>query len=117
MPELPGHPGRALDDLPGLNDPAANPSPPAPYSPHWDIATGIVMLLGRFLPIVAVLALAGALRAKPAVPATVGTLRTDTVTFGVVLFVMVVLLGALAFLPSAALGPLAEHYGPMPFGK
>src|SRR5205823_5063094 len=78
-----------LADTWGLNDPAANPSPPAPFSPHWDVATGVVMLLGRFLPIVAVLALAGGLMRKPAVPPTVGTLRTDTLTFGVVLLCVV----------------------------
>ena len=48
-----------LGDTWGFNDPKDNPSPPAPYSPHWDIATGLVMLLGRFIPIIAPLALAG----------------------------------------------------------
>jgi K+-transporting ATPase ATPase A chain len=106
-----------LGDTWGFNDPGANPTPPAPYSVHWDVAAGIVMLLSRFLPIIAGLALAGGLAGKMPTPFTVGTLRTDTVTFGVVLLVMVVLLGALAFLPAAALGPVAEHFGPIPFGR
>ena len=80
------------------------------------MAAGLVMMLCRYLPIVAALALAGGLARKTATPATVGTLRTDTLTFGVVLLLMTVLLGALAFLPAAALGPAAEQFGPVPFG-
>jgi potassium-transporting ATPase potassium-binding subunit len=60
--------------------------------------------------------LAGSLARKPATPATVGTLRTDTLTFGVVLLGVILLLGALVFLPAAVLGPVAEHFGPIPFG-
>src|SRR5215469_4616313 len=70
-----------LADTWGLN---ANPGP-APYAVPWDIATGLVMLLCRFVPIIAAVTLAGSLAGKPAAPATVGTLRTDTLTFGVVL--------------------------------
>ena len=47
---------------------------------------------------------------------TLGTMRTDNVTFGFVLFGTVVLIGALLFLPAAVLGPVAEHLGPLPFG-
>jgi K+-transporting ATPase ATPase A chain len=75
----------------------------------WDISTGLVMLFGRFVPIIAPLALVGSLAAKMTTPFTVGTLRTDTPTFGVVLVGTVVLVGALLFLPVAALGPVAEH--------
>jgi K+-transporting ATPase ATPase A chain len=89
---------------------------PAPYSRHWDIATGLVMLLGRFVPLVAALALARSLAAKMPTPFTVGTLRTDTVTFGLVLLGTILLIGALLFLPAAVLGPVAEHLGPIPFG-
>jgi K+-transporting ATPase ATPase A chain len=87
-----------------------------PYSPFWDIATGLVMLLGRFMPIIAPLALAGSLAAKKPTPFTAGTLRTDTITFGFVLLGTILLVGALLFLPAAMLGPVAEHLGPMPFG-
>jgi K+-transporting ATPase ATPase A chain len=106
-----------LGDTYGFNDPAKNLSAPAPYSPYWDIATGLVMLFGRFVPIIAPLALAGGLAAKKRVPFTSGTLRTDTLTFAVVLFGTVLLIGALLFLPALALGPVAEHFGPIPFGR
>jgi potassium-transporting ATPase potassium-binding subunit len=89
----------------------------APYSPWWDIATGIVMLVSRFVPIIAPIALAGGLAKKKMTPFTVGTLRTDTFTFGFVLLGTILLVGALLFLPAAALGPIAEHLGPMPFGR
>ena len=99
----------------GLN--AVDPqSPPGPFSPHWDVATGVVMLLGRFLSIVAALALAGSLSVKPALTETVGTLRTDTWIFGLFLLGIVLLVGALLFLPGAVLTAAAEHYGPIPFG-
>jgi K+-transporting ATPase ATPase A chain len=105
-----------LADTWGFNDPGKNPNPPASTSPAWDIATSLVMLLSRFVPIIAAVTLAGSLARKASSPFTVGTLRTDTVTFGVVLLGVILLLGALVFLPAAALGPLAEHYGPIPFG-
>ena len=75
----------------------------------WDIATGLVMLLGRFVPIIAPIALAASLAAKKRTPFTAGTLRTDTPTFALVLGAVIVLVGALLFLPVAALGPIAEH--------
>jgi K+-transporting ATPase ATPase A chain len=106
-----------LGDTHGFNDPKSNPSPPAPYAPHWDIATGLVMVFARFVPIIAPIAFAASLARKKRVPFTSGTLRTDTVTFGFVLLGTIILVGALMFLPAAALGPVAEHYGPIPFGK
>jgi K+-transporting ATPase ATPase A chain len=99
----------------GLN--AIDPqSPPGQFSPHWDVATGVVMLLGRFLSIIAALALAASLSVKPALHETVGTLRTDTWTFGLFLLGIVLLVGALLFLPGAVLTAAAEHFGPIPFG-
>jgi K+-transporting ATPase ATPase A chain len=106
-----------LGDTYGFNDPKANPSPPAPYAPHWDIACGLVMLISRFVPIIAPLALAASLAGKKPTPFTSGTMRTDTVTFGFVLLGTILLVGALLFLPAAALGPIAEHLGPLPFGQ
>jgi K+-transporting ATPase ATPase A chain len=105
-----------LSDTWGFNDKKANVSEPAPYSPFWDIATGLVMLISRFIPIIAPMALAGSLAAKKPTPFTVGTLRTDTFTFACLLLGTVLLVGALLFLPAAVLGPVAEHLGPMPFG-
>jgi K+-transporting ATPase ATPase A chain len=101
-----------LGDTWGFND----NKDAAPESPKWDIATGLVMLLGRFMPIIAPLALAGSLAAKKPTPFTAGTMRTDTLTFAFVLLGTILLVGALLFLPAAVLGPLAEHLGPMPFG-
>jgi len=105
-----------LGDTHGFNDAKANPSTPAPFAPHWDIACGLVMMLGRFIPIIAPIAFAASLAAKKPTPFTAGTLRTDTLTFGCVLFGTITLVGALMFLPVAALGPVAEHLGPLPFG-
>jgi K+-transporting ATPase ATPase A chain len=105
-----------LQDTWGLNE-VDEKSPPAPYSPSWDIATGLVMLFGRFVPIIAPLALAGSLATKKPTPFTVGTLRTDTITFGFVLLGTILLVGSLLFLPAAVLGPVAEHLGPIPFGS
>jgi K+-transporting ATPase ATPase A chain len=101
-----------LGDTYGAND---NPNP-APESPAWDIAAGLVMLLGRFIPVIAPLAFAASLAKKKPTPFTVGTMRTDTFTFGCVLLGTIILVGAILFLPVAALGPIAEHFGPIPLG-
>lgn len=75
----------------------------------WNIATGIIMLVSRFVPIILTLAIAGSLYEKKFVPETVGTLKTDTSLFGGVLTGTVVFIGALLFLPVAVLGPVAEY--------
>jgi K+-transporting ATPase ATPase A chain len=75
----------------------------------WNIATGVIMLLARFIPIIFPLAIAGSLAAKKPSPETAGTLRTDTPLFGFVILGSVVLIGALLFMPMAVLGPIAEH--------
>jgi potassium-transporting ATPase potassium-binding subunit len=82
----------------------------------WDIATALVMIFSRYLPIVAPIAMAASLGAKKSSPFGLGTLRDDTATFGFLLMGTIVIIGALLFLPVAALGPLAEHFGPIPFG-
>jgi K+-transporting ATPase ATPase A chain len=78
-------------------------------TPFWNIATGVVMLLSRYIPIIAPLALVGSLAAKPMVPASASTLPVDDATFGFTLWTIVVILGLLMFLPVAVLGPIAEH--------
>ncbi len=75
----------------------------------WNVATGVVMLIARFLPIILPLAIAGLLAAKRPVAETAGTLQTDTPTFGFMLVGVIVMLGALTFLLAAVLGPVAEH--------
>jgi potassium-transporting ATPase potassium-binding subunit len=78
-------------------------------TPFWNISTGLVMLLSRYIPIIAPLALAASLAAKPSAPETVGSLRADSWTFGFTLWAVVVILGLLMFMPVAVLGPIAEY--------
>ena len=78
-------------------------------TPFWNISTGLVMLLSRYIPIIAPLALAGTLAAKPAAPETAGSLRADSATYGFTLWAIVVILGLLMFMPVAVLGPIAEY--------
>ena len=78
-------------------------------TPFWNISTGLVMLLSRYIPIIAPLALAGFLAAKPAAPETAGSLSADSATFGFMLWAVILILGLLMFLPVAVLGPIAEH--------
>ena len=75
----------------------------------WNITTGIVMFLGRYLPIVIQLAIAGSLMQKNYVNESAGTLRTGTVSFAVILVFVVYIFAALTFFPALALGPIAEH--------
>ena len=77
---------------------------------HWDTALAVAMLVGRFLMIVPILALAGNLAAKKPVPASAGTFQTEGITFIVLLIGTVLLVGALTFLPALAMGPVVEHY-------
>jgi K+-transporting ATPase ATPase A chain len=78
-------------------------------TPFWNISTGLAMLLARYIPIIAPLALAAGLGAKPAAPEAGGSLRADSATYGVTLWAVVVILGLLMFMPVAVLGPIAEY--------
>jgi len=78
-------------------------------TPFYNIALGLVMWLGRYWPIVAVLAIAGSLAAKKRVPVTAGTMLTYGPTFVILLVGTVLLVGALTFVPALALGPIVEH--------
>ncbi|WP_127836538.1 potassium-transporting ATPase subunit KdpA [Clostridium prolinivorans] len=75
----------------------------------WNTATGIVMFYGRYLSIIILLAVAGSLASKKAIPVSAGTFRTDNLMFTITLVFIVLIIGALTFLPSLALGPIAEH--------
>jgi K+-transporting ATPase ATPase A chain len=79
-------------------------------TPPWNIATGVVMLLARYIPIILPLAIAGSLAAKKPTAQSAGTLGVEDGTFGVMLTATVVIIGALTFFPAAALGPIAEHF-------
>jgi K+-transporting ATPase ATPase A chain len=81
----------------------------AANSPFYNITTAIAMLGGRFLFKVLVLAIAGALAAKKYVPVSAGTLKTSGPMFVVLLISVVVVVGALSFIPALALGPIVEH--------
>jgi K+-transporting ATPase ATPase A chain len=76
--------------------------------PYYAIAGGIAMLVARFVPLLCALALAGSLGEQRTVPFTTGTLRTDTPLFGGLLAGVIVIIGALTFLPGLALGPIVE---------
>jgi K+-transporting ATPase ATPase A chain len=78
-------------------------------TPFYNSALGIAMLLGRYWLAVPVLAIAGALAAKKKIPVSAGTLPTHTTLFVVLLVGTVVIVGALAFFPVLALGPIVEH--------
>jgi len=78
-------------------------------TPFYNIALAVVMWLGRFWPIVAVLAVAGSLAAKKRIPVSDGTMPTHGPTFVVLLIGTVLLVGALTFVPALALGPIVEH--------
>ncbi len=77
-------------------------------TPWFDTALGVAMLLGRFLPIVFVLALAGSFAAQDKVPVTAGTLPTHRPQFIGLLIGVIIVVSALTYLPVLALGPLAE---------
>lgn len=78
-------------------------------TPFWNLSTGLVMLLGRYISMIALLAVAGSLLRKQPVPETAGTFRTDNKLFIGILVGTVLIIGALTFLPAAVLGPIAEH--------
>lgn len=81
----------------------------ADNSLFWNVTTGLVMFLGRYLPIVLQLAIAGSLMKKRFVNESAGALRTDTMSFSVILVFIVYIFAAMTFFPVLALGPIAEH--------
>lgn len=78
-------------------------------TPFWNISTGLVMLFGRYVSIISLMAVAGSLVKKQWVPETIGTFRTDNGLFIGILIGVVLLVGALTFLPVISLGPIAEY--------
>jgi potassium-transporting ATPase potassium-binding subunit len=79
-------------------------------TPYYNLALGLAMLVGRFLMIVPLLAMAGALAQKASIPVTAGTFPTDNATFSGLLVGVVLIVGALTYFPSLALGPIVEHF-------
>ncbi len=75
----------------------------------YNLGIGLVMLFGRYISIIAMLAIAGSLATKRVVPVTTGTLRTNTPLFMGIMIMIILVIGALTFFPALALGPIAEH--------
>ena len=105
--------GSAFDGL-GVTYGFYNNPNPAPEAAAWDIAAGIVMLISRFLPIVAPVAMAAYLGSKKTSPYSLGTLRTDTSTFGYLLLGTILIVGALLFLPIAGTWAISRTFGTDP---
>jgi potassium-transporting ATPase potassium-binding subunit len=76
----------------------------------WNVMTGLVILLGRFLPIIGPVAIAGLLANKKYIPESAGTLKVDSMTFGIMTFVVIIIITALSYFPPLALGPIAEYF-------
>jgi K+-transporting ATPase ATPase A chain len=76
----------------------------------WNVMTGIIILLGRFLPIIGPVAIAGLLANKKYIPESAGTLKVDSMTFGIMTFVVIIIITALSYFPPLALGPIAEYF-------
>jgi K+-transporting ATPase ATPase A chain len=79
-------------------------------TPWFNLAIAAVIFIGRYPPIIFLMAVAGSVASKPTTPATTSTLRTDTVTFGVFWFATILIVGALTFFPALVLGPIAEFF-------
>lgn len=80
------------------------------YTYFWNFTCGLVLILGRYLPIVGQVAIAGLLANKKFIPESAGTLKTDTVTFAVMTFAVIFIVAALSFFPALSLGPIAEYF-------
>lgn len=75
----------------------------------WNYTCGIVLIMGRYLPIVAQIAIAGLLANKKFIPESAGTLKTDTGTFAMMTFLVIFIIAALSFFPVLTLGPIADY--------
>ena len=76
----------------------------------WNVTGGIVMIIGRFLPIIGPVAIAGLLAQKKYIPESSGTLKVDSLTFGAMTLVVIIIITALSYFPPLALGPIAEYF-------
>jgi K+-transporting ATPase ATPase A chain len=77
----------------------------------WNVTTGFVLLLGRFLPIIGPLAIIGLLAKKKYIPESSGTLKVDSLTFGMLTFAIIIIITALSYFPPLVLGPISEYLG------
>jgi potassium-transporting ATPase potassium-binding subunit len=79
-------------------------------TPYYNLMLAVAMFVGRFAIIVPILAVAGSLGQKKYSPATSGTFEVDTVLFGFLLIAVILIVGALTFVPALSLGPIVEHF-------
>src|SRR5258708_21554506 len=79
-------------------------------TPFWNITDGLVMLLSRFLPMIGPLAIAGILAKKKYIPESAGTLKTDTGTFGIMTFAVIIIVASLSFFPALAFGSISDFF-------
>ncbi len=82
----------------------------ADNNPFWNITTGFAMILGRYLPIIGPIAIIGLMANKKYVPESSGTLKVDSVTFGMMTFAVIIIITALSYFPPLVLGPIAEYF-------
>lgn len=78
-------------------------------NPFWNITTGIVLIVSRYIPIIGQIAIVGILASKRYIPQSAGTLQTDNATFAVMTLVVILIIAALAFFPILTLAPIAEY--------
>jgi potassium-transporting ATPase potassium-binding subunit len=76
----------------------------------WNVTTGFVLILGRFIPIIGPVAIAGILARKKYIPESSGTLKADSLTFGILTFAIIIIITALSYFPPLVLGPIAEYF-------
>lgn len=76
----------------------------------WNVVTGFILFLGRFLPIIGPIAIAGLLARKKHIPDSAGTLKIDSVTFGAMTFAVIIIVNALSYFPALVLGPIADYF-------
>jgi K+-transporting ATPase ATPase A chain len=76
----------------------------------WNVTAGFVMILGRYLPIIGPLAIGGLLAQKKYIPESAGTLKVDSLTFGLMTFLVIIIITALSYFPPLTLGPIAEYF-------
>ena len=79
-------------------------------NPWWNITTGFVLILSRYIPIIGPIAIAGLLANKKYIPESAGTLKTDSSTFGIMVLAVIIIITALSFFPALTLGPIAEYF-------
>lgn len=77
----------------------------------WNVTSGFILLLGRFIPIIGPIAIIGLLAKKKYIPESSGTLKVDSATFGLLTFAIIIIITALSYFPPLVLGPIAEYLG------